>query len=79
MTRQLHFGLHPYGVGGPGSDGLWKDPRVAKTASVDIDYYIDWAKLAERGLFAARQPRAAVPSQPPPVRAPARHCLRGQS
>ena len=33
MTRQLHFGLHPYGVGGPGSDGLWKDPRVAKTAS----------------------------------------------
>ncbi len=53
MTRQLHFGLHPYGVGGPGSDGLWKDPRVAKTASVDIDYYIDWAKPAERGLFDA--------------------------
>src|SRR3984957_8896955 len=53
MTRQLHFGLHPYGVGGPGSDGLWKDARVAKNASVDIDYYIDWAKLAERGLFDA--------------------------
>src|ERR1700734_1506464 len=53
MTRQLHFGLHPYGVGGPGSDGLWKDARVAKNASVDIDYYIDLAKLAERGLFDA--------------------------
>jgi alkanesulfonate monooxygenase SsuD/methylene tetrahydromethanopterin reductase-like flavin-dependent oxidoreductase (luciferase family) len=53
MTRQLHFGLHPYGVGGPGSDGLWKDARIAKNASVDIDYYIDLAKLAERGLFDA--------------------------
>ena len=53
MTRQLHFGLHPYGVGGPGSDGLWKDARIAKNASVDIDYYIDWSKLAERGLFDA--------------------------
>ena len=30
MSRKLHFGLHPYGVGGPGSDGLWKDPRIAK-------------------------------------------------
>jgi FMN-dependent oxidoreductase (nitrilotriacetate monooxygenase family) len=53
MSRTLHFGLHPYGVGGPGSDGLWKNPRVAKNASVDIDYYIDLAKLAERGLFDA--------------------------
>jgi len=53
MTRQLHFGLHPYGVGGPGSDGLWKDARVANNASVDIDYYIDLAKLAEQGLFDA--------------------------
>src|SRR5580693_5690409 len=53
MSRQLHFGFHPYGVGGPGSDGLWKDARVANNASVDIDYYIDLAKLAERGLFDA--------------------------
>lgn len=53
MKRMLHFGLHPYGVGGPGADGLWKDPRVAKDASVDIGYYIDWAKLAEQGLFDA--------------------------
>jgi FMN-dependent oxidoreductase (nitrilotriacetate monooxygenase family) len=53
MTRQLHFGLRPYGVGGPGVDGLWKDDRVAKNASIDIGYYIDWAKLAEQGLFDA--------------------------
>jgi FMN-dependent oxidoreductase (nitrilotriacetate monooxygenase family) len=53
MSRQLHFGLHPYGVGGPGSDGLWKDPRIAKNASVDINYYIAQAQEAERGLFDA--------------------------
>src|ERR1700761_1025433 len=53
MSRTLHFALAPLGVGGPGSDGLWKDARVAKNASIDIDYYIDLAKLAERGLFDA--------------------------
>ena len=53
MPRQLHFGLHPYGVGGPGQDGLWKDPRVAKNASIDINYYVQQAKLAETGLFDA--------------------------
>jgi FMN-dependent oxidoreductase (nitrilotriacetate monooxygenase family) len=53
MTRKLHFGLHPYGVGGPGQDGLWKDPRIAKNASIDINYYIAQAKLAESGLFDA--------------------------
>jgi FMN-dependent oxidoreductase (nitrilotriacetate monooxygenase family) len=53
MTRKLHFGLHPYGVGGPGHHGLWKDPRVAKNASIDINYYIAQAKLAESGLFDA--------------------------
>jgi len=39
MTRTLHFALAPLGVGAPGQDGLWKDARVAKNASVDIDYY----------------------------------------
>jgi FMN-dependent oxidoreductase (nitrilotriacetate monooxygenase family) len=53
MSRKIHFGLHPYGVGGPGSDGLWKDPRIANDASVDINYYISQAQEAERGLFDA--------------------------
>src|ERR1700760_447631 len=53
MTRKLHFGLHPYGVGGPGQDGLWKDARIAKDASGDINYYIELAQVAERGLFDA--------------------------
>ena len=51
MPRTLHFALAPVGVGGLGQDGLWKDARVAKDASVDIDYYIKIAKIAERGLF----------------------------
>src|ERR1700722_6622606 len=53
MSRKLHFGLHPYGVGGPGADGLWKDARIAKNASIDINYYIQQAKLGEQGLFDA--------------------------
>ena len=53
MSRKLHLALHPYGVGGPGQHGLWKDPRVAKNASIDIDYYIHQAKAAEHALFDA--------------------------
>jgi FMN-dependent oxidoreductase (nitrilotriacetate monooxygenase family) len=53
MSKQLHFGLRVYGVGGPGQDGLWKDPRIAKNASIDINYYIAQAQEAERGLFDA--------------------------
>ncbi|MFE6717506.1 LLM class flavin-dependent oxidoreductase [Streptomyces albidoflavus] len=53
MSRKLHLALHPYGVGGPGQHGLWKDPRVAKNASIDIDYYLHLAKAAEHALFDA--------------------------
>ncbi len=51
MTRQIKLGLRLYGVGGPGQHGLWKDPRVAKNASIDIDWYIAQAKAAEAALF----------------------------
>ncbi|MDX3376293.1 NtaA/DmoA family FMN-dependent monooxygenase [Streptomyces sp. ME02-6991-2A] len=53
MSRQIHLALHPYGVGGPGQHGLWKDPRVAKDASIDINYYIQQAQAAEHALFDA--------------------------
>ncbi|MFJ4693068.1 LLM class flavin-dependent oxidoreductase [Streptomyces sp. NPDC088766] len=53
MSRKIHLALHPYGVGGPGQHGLWKDPRVAKNASIDIDYYIRQAQAAEHALFDA--------------------------
>ncbi|MFE2523279.1 NtaA/DmoA family FMN-dependent monooxygenase [Streptomyces sp. NPDC059382] len=53
MSRTIHLALHPYGVGGPGQHGLWKDPRVAKNSSIDINYYINQAKAAEHALFDA--------------------------
>ncbi|NKI42880.1 LLM class flavin-dependent oxidoreductase [Streptomyces physcomitrii] len=53
MSRKLHLALHPYGVGGPGQHGLWKDPRVAKDASIDIGYYLRQAEAAEHALFDA--------------------------
>src|SRR3954451_8126157 len=53
MSRTIHLALHPYGVGGPGQHGLWKDPRVAKNASIDIRYYIHQAQAAEHALFDA--------------------------
>src|SRR3954470_20558119 len=53
MSRRIHLALHPYGVGGPGQHGLWKDPRVAKNASIDINYWIQQAQAAEHALFDA--------------------------
>jgi FMN-dependent oxidoreductase (nitrilotriacetate monooxygenase family) len=53
MARTLHLASSAYGVGGPGQHGLWKDPRVPKNASIDIQYYIKQAKLAESALFDA--------------------------
>ena len=51
--RQIRLALSIFGVGGPGQHGLWKDPRVAKNASIDIDYYIQQAKKAEAAKFDA--------------------------
>lgn len=51
--KKIHLALHPYGVGGPGQHGLWKDPRVASNASIDINYYIRQAQAAEHALFDA--------------------------
>ncbi|MFE2042098.1 LLM class flavin-dependent oxidoreductase [Streptomyces sp. NPDC059477] len=53
MSRTIHLALHPHGVGGPGQHGLWKDPRVANNASIDIQYYIRQAQAAEHALFDA--------------------------
>ncbi len=53
MTRTLHLAVAAYGVGGPGQHGLWKDPRVPKNASIDIQYYIRQAQIAEQALFDA--------------------------
>lgn len=51
--RKLKITLSVYGVGGPGQHSLWKDPRIPKNASIDIDWYIARAKQAEAALFDA--------------------------
>src|ERR1700761_2951987 len=53
VPRKLHLAVAVYGVGGPGQHGLWKDPRIAKNASIDIRHYIKQATIAESGLFDA--------------------------
>ncbi|GIE31853.1 monooxygenase [Actinoplanes italicus] len=53
MTRQIRLALRAYGVGGPGQHSLWKDPRVPKNASIDIDWYIAQAQAAEHAKFDA--------------------------
>jgi FMN-dependent oxidoreductase (nitrilotriacetate monooxygenase family) len=51
--RTLRFGLRVYGVGGPGQHSLWRDPRIPKNASIDINWYIERAKQAEAAKFDA--------------------------
>jgi FMN-dependent oxidoreductase (nitrilotriacetate monooxygenase family) len=50
-TRQMHLGAVPYGTGGPGSHTLWLDPDIPVDASVNIQWFIEMAQLAERGKF----------------------------
>jgi len=47
----MHLGAVPYGAGGPGSHRLWLDPDLPADASVDIDWYVEVAELAEQGCF----------------------------
>jgi FMN-dependent oxidoreductase (nitrilotriacetate monooxygenase family) len=49
--RQLKLGAVPYGVGGPGKHNLWHDPDIPGDASVNIDWFVEMAQLAERGKF----------------------------
>jgi FMN-dependent oxidoreductase (nitrilotriacetate monooxygenase family) len=49
--RQLKLGLVPTGVGGPGETNRWLDPDIPVDASVDIDWYIDIVRQAERAKF----------------------------
>lgn len=49
--RQIKLGAVPYGVGGPGKHNLWHDPDIPGDASVNIDWFIEMAQLAERGRF----------------------------
>ena len=52
-NRKLKLALSLYGVGGPSQHNLWKDPRVPKNASIDIQWYIQQAQKAEAAKFDA--------------------------
>lgn len=47
MTRHIVFGAILTGTGGPGEHNRWLDPEIPGDASVDIDWYIAQAQLAE--------------------------------
>ena len=49
--RQLKLGAVTYGVGGPGSPYLWLDEDIPLDASVNINWYIEQARLAEAAKF----------------------------
>ena len=46
--RQLKLGIAPTPTGGPGNHVLWLDPENPGAASVDVDYYVEVAQLAEK-------------------------------
>ncbi|MET0997402.1 MAG: NtaA/DmoA family FMN-dependent monooxygenase [Marmoricola sp.] len=50
-SRQMHLGAVPYGTGGPGSHTLWLDPEIPGDASVNVQWFIEMAQLAEQGKF----------------------------
>lgn len=49
--RQLKLGAVTYGTGGPGQPYLWLDADIPPDASVNIDWYIEQARLAEEARF----------------------------
>jgi len=51
MTRQLKLGAVTMGAGGPGQHYLWLDPQIPGNASVNINWYIEQARLAEEAKF----------------------------
>jgi alkanesulfonate monooxygenase SsuD/methylene tetrahydromethanopterin reductase-like flavin-dependent oxidoreductase (luciferase family) len=51
MARQLKLGIAPTPTGGPGKHFQWLDPQIPGDASVDVDHYIEVARLAEDAKF----------------------------
>src|SRR6202167_2095223 len=49
--RQLKLGAVTYGVGGPGQPYLWLDEDIPVDASVNVNWYIEQARLAEEARF----------------------------
>jgi FMN-dependent oxidoreductase (nitrilotriacetate monooxygenase family) len=50
-NRQIKLGAIVTGVGGPGQHYRWLDPEIPGDASVDVNWYIGQAQLAEAAKF----------------------------
>jgi FMN-dependent oxidoreductase (nitrilotriacetate monooxygenase family) len=50
-TRRLKLGAVTMGAGGPGAHYQWLDPEIPGDASVNINWYIEQARLAEKAMF----------------------------
>jgi len=50
-ARQLKLGAVTMGAGGPGQHYRWLDPEIPGDASVNINWYIEQARLAEAAKF----------------------------
>lgn len=48
-AKQIHFGAMIHGVGSHMS--LWKHPKINPAQSVSLEYYVQQAQVAEKGLF----------------------------
>ena len=51
QPRQLKLGAVTMGAGGPGQHYLWLDPEIPGDASVNVNWYIEQARLAEAARF----------------------------
>jgi FMN-dependent oxidoreductase (nitrilotriacetate monooxygenase family) len=49
--RQIKLGAILTGVGGPGQHFRWLDPEIPGDASIDVNWYIDYARQAQAALF----------------------------
>jgi FMN-dependent oxidoreductase (nitrilotriacetate monooxygenase family) len=49
--RQIKLGAVTMGVGGPGQHYQWLDPEIPGDASVNVNWYIEQARLAEAAKF----------------------------
>jgi FMN-dependent oxidoreductase (nitrilotriacetate monooxygenase family) len=49
--RQIKLGAILTGVGGPGQHFRWLDPEIPGDASIDVDWYINYARQAQAALF----------------------------
>lgn len=50
-NRQIKLGAILTGAGGPGHHFRWLDPEIPGDASIDVNWYIDYAQQAEMALF----------------------------